>query len=63
MSMGNEKNFVLIKGLYFLRSEWDRYQIYLTDPKAALLADQQEKKKIEGNTRKPHFEAMFSDFN
>lgn len=63
MSMVNEKNFVLMKGLYLLRNEWDRFLNYLEDPKAALLSDQQEKKKIEGNTRKPHFEAMFSDFN
>jgi hypothetical protein len=39
-SMVNEKNFVLLKGLYLLRNEWDRFLNYLEDPKAALLVDQ-----------------------
>ena len=62
-AMVNEKNFVVIKGLYLLRAEWDLFFNYLDNPKETLLAEQQEKKKLEGNTRKPHFEAMFSDFN
>lgn len=62
-AMVNQKNITMMNGLYLLKAEWDLFLNYLENPKEALLADQEKKKKIEGNTRKPHFEAMFSDFN
>ena len=62
-AMLNEKNVIILKGLYFLKSEWETYRSYINDPKGSLLNEQKAKKQGEENTRKPHFEAMFSDFN
>lgn len=62
-AMMNEKNLILIKGLYFLKNEWEIYNNYLENPNANILADQQAKKSTEDNSRKPHFEALFSDYN
>lgn len=62
-SMLNEKNVIILKGLYYLRSDWQNYLQFLEDPKKNILAEQEKKKSSEENTRKPHFEAMFSDFN
>lgn len=63
LSLFTSKSLIIMKGLNFLKSEWDLYMSYMTNPKQNVLAHQKGKKGKEGASRKPHFEAMFSDFN
>ena len=58
-----ERTMIMMKGLYLLKAEFDRYQAYLDNPQMNIVNQQKDKKFKEENTKKPNFSAMFSDFN